>query len=315
MTQSARRFAKVTFITYKYELRYDRHIMKNRRKKMDLLVTPLIGVIFFFLFTSFLGFYNSVKPPSIISTITPESIGLYYEEISFQTQDDLTLKGWFVPKNGNETKKAIILLHGYPADKGNILTSLSFLSKDFNLLFFDFRYLGESEGKYSTGGAKEVLDLLAAISYLENRGIEEVGVWGFSMGGAVALMGQQKSQNIKAVISEAAYANLGDLVYQLYRIPYLRTPLAYLTVLWGRVILDINAYDVSPEMSVQKSSIPMLIIHSKNDEVIPFENALRLKEALNQNQYAEFWFEEDLMHGAFGKGYQERVGNFFSRHL
>ena len=281
---------------------------------MNLFII-IIVFIFFFLFTSFLGFYNSIHPPRITSSITPEDFGLTYEDVSFRTQDNITLAGWFIPRQGEETKRTIILLHGYPADKGDILYALSFLSRDFNLFLFDFRYLGASGGKYSTGGAKEVLDLLAAISFLKTRGIEEFGIWGFSMGGAVALMAQEKSSEIKVIVSEAAYANMGDLITQLYRIPYLKVPLAYLTVLWGKVILGIDARDVSPEESVQKSKIPILIIHSKNDEVIPFTHALRLKEALRQNSRAEFWFEENLIHGSLGRDYEERVKNFFGEYL
>jgi len=291
----------------------------------------LFGIIFFFLFTSAWGFYNSIRPPRITSSFTPKDFGLAYEEVSFQSVDGLTLKGWFIPKvvpeipglpsvsgaleESRGTKRTVIALHGYPADKGDVLPFLSFLHKDFNLFLFDFRYLGESEGKYTSAGAKEVLDLLAAISYLKTRGIEEVGVWGFSMGAAVALMGQEKSPAIKAVVSEAAYANLGDLAKELYRIPYLNSPLAYFTKLWGRIIVGMNASDVSPEKSVRKSAIPILIIHAKNDEVISFSHALRIQEALKNNPRAEFWFEDNLTHGGVGKGYEERIGSFFKNNL
>ena len=95
-----------------------------------------------------------------------------------------------------------------PCRQRNILPALAFLHADFNLLLFDFRYLGESEGSYSTAGAKEVEDLLAAIRFLKRRGIKEVGVCGFSMGGAVGLMAIDKAPEIKAVVSESSYASL-----------------------------------------------------------------------------------------------------------
>jgi len=277
--------------------------------------TIIVGTLFFFLFTSFLGFYSSIRPPRIISTLTPEAYGLSYEDVAFKTEDGLTLKGWFVPRVGEETKRTIILLHGYPADKGDLLYMPSFLSEDFNLFLFDFRYFGESEGRYSTAGTKEVLDLLAAVSYLKGRGIEEVGVWGFSMGGAVALMGQERAPEITAVVSEAAYANLGDLATELYRIPYLNTPLAYLTILWGKILLGADADRVSPESSVSGSKIPILIIHSRDDGVIPFKNALQIQNALKQNPHAEFWFGENLVHGAFADDYGKRVKSFFEKSL
>ena len=70
-----------------------------------------------------------------------------YQDVSFRTADGLTLRGWHIP-SVKTTGKNLILLHGYPADKGNILPALAFLHEDFNLLLFDFRYLGKSEGSY-----------------------------------------------------------------------------------------------------------------------------------------------------------------------
>jgi len=94
----------------------------------------------------------------MVSSITPRNLNMPYEQVSFTTADGLSLRGWFI-LSGKRAAKTLILLHGYPADKGNILPALAFLHADFNLLLFDFRYLGESDGSYSTAGAKEVEDL------------------------------------------------------------------------------------------------------------------------------------------------------------
>ncbi len=207
-------------------------------------------IIFFFLFTSLWGFYISIRPPKLISHITPKDLRLDYEEVNFKTKDKLTLNGWFIPRQnekvpidkvdrgssisqGDVGTKTIILLHGYPADKGDILPALSFLAKNYNLFLFDFRYLGKSEGKYSTAGAKEKEDLVASIRFLKERGIKEVGIWGFSMGGAVALMAVPEAPEIKVIISEASYASLDLMALELYRIPLLRPPLVSLNRLWG----------------------------------------------------------------------------------
>jgi pimeloyl-ACP methyl ester carboxylesterase len=188
---------------------------------------------------SLFGFYVSIRPPKIISPITPGDLKMGYEDVSFKTADGLTLRGWHIPA-ARTSAKTVILLHGYPADKGNILPALAFLHEDFNLLLFDFRYLGQSEGSYSTIGAKEVEDLLAAIQFLKNRGTTEVGVWGFSMGGAVALMAVPQAPEIKAVVSESSYASLAGMALQLFRIPALNYPIAYLVGLWGKIFLGID---------------------------------------------------------------------------
>lgn len=291
-------------------LEQEQKMSNGVHKRMYILAI----IISFFIFTSLWGFYISVRPPKIHSPITPQDLGLDYEDISFVTSDNLTLRGWFLPSKASFAK-TIILLHGYPADKGNILPALSFLNKGYNLLLFDFRYLGQSEGKYSTAGAKEVEDLRAAIKFLKARGIQEVGVWGFSMGGAVALMAAKDAPEIKAIISESSYASLSRMAPELYRLPVLRHMLGFLTELWARIFLGINVKEVSPQDRVKNLTLPILIIHSKNDKVIPFAEALLLQDALKNNPDAGFWFEKNLVHGQLGKEYEKRIEEFFGKNL
>ncbi|MGB2580406.1 MAG: alpha/beta fold hydrolase [Minisyncoccia bacterium] len=278
--------------------------------KIILIILTSILVI------SLWGFFISIRPPKIVSVITPSEIGLTYEDVTFKTKDGLTLSGWFIPSK--ETKngaKTIVLLHGYPADKGDILPSLAFLNDKYNLFLFDFRYFGQSEGLYSTAGAKETDDLVAAIKYLRSRGNTEIGVFGFSMGGAVALMVASQMPEIKAVISEASYARLDLMARELYRLPVINYPLAWLTELWAKLFIGININKVAPIDAVKNIQVPILIIHSKDDEVIPFKNAIMLQEVLRGNSRAEFWFQEKLIHGQFEETYKKRINDFFINNL
>ena len=275
-----------------------------------------VALILFFSLAviSLWGFYASIRPPKIISSLTPRDLKMNYEDVSFSTADGLTLRAWHIP-SAKTTGKTLILLHGYPADKGNILPALAFLHGDFNLLLFDFRYLGQSEGSYSTAGAKEVEDLLAAVQFLKTRGVKEVGVWGFSMGGAVALMAIEKAPEIKAVIAESSYASLAEMALELFRIPLLNHTVAYLVGLWAKLFLGIDLRDVSPAERVRNTSVPILLIHSSADAVIPFSHARSLQEALKNNPRAEFWFHEGSAHGQLASDYQSRVRNFFHKNL
>ncbi|HXG53127.1 MAG TPA: alpha/beta fold hydrolase [candidate division Zixibacteria bacterium] len=272
-------------------------------------------LVFVLLFLPLWGFYVSVRPPKLVSRITPENLGLAYEAVSFTTEDGVELSGWFIPATGGKTNKTVIGLHGYPADKGNILPVLAFLAARYNLMLFDFRYLGASGGRYTTIGARETRDLAAAVAFLRSRGITEVGVWGFSMGGAVALMAAPDLPEIRAVVSESSYARLDLLAPVLFRIPLLRYPLGWLTGLWARVLLGIDLAKVSPMESARRLRVPALILHSRNDHVIPFEHALLLKEALKENPRAEFWFADDLFHGQVGPDYERRIAGFFEASL
>jgi dipeptidyl aminopeptidase/acylaminoacyl peptidase len=248
------------------------------------------------------------------SDLTPKTFGISYESISFYTKDNILLRAWFIPSTSTTTK-TIVLLHGYPADKGDILPSRLFLHPFYNLLLFDFRYFGKSGGLYSSVGKNEVNDLLAAIQYLQSRNIYAVGVWGLSMGGAVALMAATQTNAIKAIVAESSYARLDWLANDYYRIPVFSYPLAKLTQLWANLIVNINVKQVSPVKSAEQLNIPILIIHSKQDQVIPFLHAQTLQKALAHHANAEFLFMEKGAHGELTPQEQNRIKQFFKLHV
>jgi dipeptidyl aminopeptidase/acylaminoacyl peptidase len=281
---------------------------------VDAIIRAVVIVVAILIIVSLWGFYSSIRPPKIVSSLTPRDLKMSYEDVAFTTADGLKLRGWYIPST-RETGKTLILLHGYPADKGNILPALAFLHEDFNLFLFDFRYLGASEGSYSTAGAKEVEDLVAAVQFLKARGVKEVGVWGFSMGGAVALMAVTKAPEIKAVVSESSYASLAQMAFQLFRIPLLNYPMAYLVGFWAKLFLGIDLQDVSPAQGVRDTTIPILLMHSSADAVIPFSHARLLQDALAKNPNAEFWFHEEFAHGQLATDYRTRVRDFFRKNL
>lgn len=281
---------------------------------MKNIMSIIIGFILFLLLLSLWGFYLAIHPLRIISTITPKDFGIHYEDVSFRTRDNVLIRGWFIA-SPNPKAKTIIMLHGYPADKGDILPSRLFLHRTYHLLFFDFRYFGASEGKYSTAGKDEVLDLEAALNYLNSRGIVNVGVWGFSLGGSVALMAAAQSTHIKALVIESAYARLDWMADEYYHIPILSYPLSKLTQFWAWVFLKYDVKQVSPVKSAEKLTIPILLIYSENDNVIPFRHGLLLQKALQHNSQAKFIFIKNLSHGEAIQNENEIIKQFFDENL
>lgn len=281
---------------------------------MKIILNTIISLIVVLLVLSLWGFYNAIRPFKIVSTVTPKDFGIKYESVSFKTKDNVLIRGWFIP-HPNPKAKTIVLLHGYPADKGNILPSTIFLHKSYNLLYFDFRYLGGSEGYYSTVGKNEVLDLLAAIQFLHSRGINEVGMWGFSLGGAVALMTAPLAPQIKAIVSESSYARLDLMTYEYYKIPLLKYPLGELTRLWGWLFLHDDIKKISPATAAEKINIPILLIHSKRDQVISYDHALLLQKSLKHNPKAQFLMIENTTHGEHFENYEKVIERFFADNL
>lgn len=276
-------------------------------------MNTILSIILILLFLSLWGFYSAIRPFKMISAHTPKMFGIAYENVSFKTKDGILLRGWFIPSS-IPNAKTLILLHGYPADKGDILPATIFLHDTYHLLYFDFRYLGASEGHYSTVGKNEVLDLLAAIEYLRKRNINEVGVWGFSLGAAVALMTAPHAPEIKAVVAESSYARLDWMAYEYYRIPLVKYVLGELTRLWGILFLHYDIKTVSPAKAAEKLTIPLLLVHSTLDQVVPYENSLLLQSSVKNNPKAKVIIV-DTYHGQPFVNYKTIIKKFFDDHL
>lgn len=278
---------------------------------MHVIKFTLIAVAFIILLSLWV-FYLAIRPIRITSTTTPAYFGITYENISIQTTDGITIKGWFVP-NKNPHAPTIILLHGYPADKGDILPSRIFLHKKYNLLFIDFRYLGESGGHYSTIGKDEILDLRAALDYLNKRNIHEVAVWGLSMGGAVALMTAPGTKEIKGIIAESPYARLDWLADSHYPIPGMDYIIGQFLRVWGWVFLHADINSIQPVKSAAALTIPLLIFYSKADRVISYQHAELMRETLKNKSNVTIIIQEDAPHGALPDNYQEVINHFFDK--
>ena len=281
---------------------------------MQFLIKAFIFIVLFLIIFSLLTFLMSIYPPKIITNLLPSDLGLGYEEVTFKSTDNLKLSGWFIPNN--KTKATIIVMHGYPADKANLLGIAKFLAKDFNVLLFDFRSFGESSGKYTTVGYLEKNDLMGAIEYLEKeKNISKIGLYGFSLGGAVALMNNH--ENVKAIVTDSAYAKLSNMVEHMYRIFFVfKYPLYYLTKLYGILFLKIDIDRVSPVDNIKNLKVPILLIHAEKDSQIPVSEAYLLNDA---NKKAELWVVENAEHGMSHsinpEKYEKRVIGFFKENV
>lgn len=260
---------------------------------------------------SLLSFYVVIRPARVISSVSPKEFGLNYEVVNLTTSDQVNIKGWFIPSK-KSNGKTIILLHGYPADKGDILPTRVFLHDDYNLLLIDFRYFGESGGNYSSIGYDEARDVQAAIEYLHKRGINQIGIWGLSLGGAVALLGAYDSHKIKAIVAEAPFARLDWMAQDYYTIPGVKFVMAKLLSFWARLMLGIDIHTVNPVEMVSKTTIPTLLIYSKDDEVIPYKHAEAMQEASQYNAKVEIVIFDEGRHGESSMKRQKTILDFFN---
>lgn len=277
-------------------------------------------ILYFFIFI--IGFFGVslwsawlvTHPMRIESGRTPEKYKLPFEKVKLTTTDDVSIDGWFIPAPVPQ-KPALLILHGYPAEKGDLLFRASRLHPDFNILLIDFRYFGESGGTHTTFGFKERLDVEAALLFLESRGFEKVGVFGFSLGGATAILQAAQDDRIAAVVSYASFADLTLLGKDTYsHLPLIREALVPLMKFWAKMFWDVDAA-YSPQDAARYIQIPILIVHSRQDDQIPFHHALLLRDALLNNEHAEFYFTERGLHGELPLDFEEKVRSFFLKYL
>lgn len=245
---------------------------------------------------------------------TPADYGLDYGEVEVQSSDGLRLSAWWVEK---DRPRAAILVHGWGADKSGrhvLETAAVYEEAGFDVLMLDLRAHGGSEGERVTIGYREVRDVEGAVSWLKKRGYdpEQVVLHGWSMGGAAVLQAAPGT-GVAAVLEESAYADLPPLLREripdVSGLPPFFTPGIFLV---GQYLLGIDPWAVRPVEEagqLSREGVPVMIIHSRDDEVVPFGHAERLAEA---HPTATFWTLDGYEHvGAHEHpGYRKRLLTF-----
>ena len=273
--------------------------------------------IIIFVLTLIMG-ARAIMPPRLETFLTPKDIGLPYENIILKTSDGKKLRGWLI--YSEKSNGIIICLHGYPANKSDILSVVEFLYPNFSLLLFDFRAHGESEGKVCYFGLKEYLDVESAIDFIksdERTKNFKIGIWGYSFGGAVGIISASKFNDIKCVVSDSSFANFPDMVKNYYKnLGPLKYIFSSFSIFLGKYVFRSDFKLNSPENFISNVKCPVLIIHSRNDEFVPFSHAQKLYERANQPK--EIYVVEGPHTGldrAYTQEYREKVKNFFKKYL
>jgi len=270
------------------------------------------------LVVSLWSFWLAVRPPRIMVPGSPRDYRLPSAELTITGDGGVKLSAWMipaVPARAPAETPVVVLLHGYPASKADMLPIASALHPAFALLVVDHRYFGASEGTATTLGFRERRDLRRVVDVLAGRGHVRIGVFGYSLGGAVALLAAAEDPRIRAVAAWAPFADLRVLGRDVYAIFWLaKYPLVELMLLWGRAFFGDDITRPSPEAAAAKLTIPVLLLGNREDEQIPFAHAERLQRALGANPRAEFAFAAGR-HNDRAADLDRRLHEFFTKSL
>ena len=208
---------------------------------------------------------EAVYHPTHTIRSTPTDIKLNYEDITLETEDSVMLSAWWVP--AADPEGTVLFCHGNAGNMGDRLDTLQIINTlGLNVLIFDYRGYGRSEGSPSEKGT--YLDAEAAWNYLVGEKKIAPGriiVWGRSLGGAIAAR-TAAHHRVGLVVVESTFTSLKDLADDLF--------------IWVPSWLLRNyAYETAHYLD--SLDVPVLVIHSRDDEIIPFNHGKRLYDSIN----------------------------------
>jgi len=204
--------------------------------------------------------------PSKEIEYSPADIELHYEEVNFKANDGLSMNGWYLPYHSAD--RVVLFCHGNGGNISHRLDTLKILNDmGLNVFIFDYRGYGRSEGNPSEKGT--YMDTLAAWNYLVlKKGFkpDKIIIHGRSLGGAIASWLAVRNRPGWLIV-ESAFTSIPEIGAKFY--PFL--PVKLLT-----------RYNYNTRAQVRNIKCPILVIHSRDDNLIPFNHGQRIFEAASE---------------------------------
>ena len=262
-------------------------------------------------------FYRVRKKP-----VSPNEVGLRHENITVSVGDGVTLDCWLI-RSDNNAHGTVIYLHGVADCKIDGLQFAKLLhDHHYNVFLYDSRRHGDSGGAYCTYGFYEKHDVVRVIDYLHSRTdlqIGKIGLFGTSMGAAVALQAATINPRVAVVVAENSFATLRTIFddYQRRMIKLSFHYLRNMVIVRSELKAKFKASDVSPLDAVKKITIPVLFIYGTKDHLINYQYSLLLHEYAHEPK--ELFAVEGASHSDIwdiaGKEYERRLVDFFKKYL
>lgn len=252
---------------------------------------------------------------------SPERYGLASESVQFVSRDGLRIDAWWIPA-AQATKRTVIICHGREGSRERELPHAHSLHKaGFNVLMFDFRAHGRSEGQHVTFGMYEKDDLLGALDFLAAQGIQQAGVLGFSMGATTAIIAAAVTDRIAAIVAEGAVARLKMTLARRLRRYGVPLPLGWLLSAWALVFattITRGRVDQADAIRwIPHVRAPILLIHGAADDLISAAEVAELSERCGVQ--AVLWQVAGAAHHeaaqVAGAAFEQRVIAWFEQHL
>src|SRR2546426_7879213 len=227
--------------------------------------------------------HASSRPPDLKLKDTPADFGVAYEDIVFEAQDSLRLKGWFIPPIRKNA--VLVCTHGLFRTRVEMLTrAMAAVKAGYGALLYDSRSHGASNKGIVSLGYYERNDVLGGVGYIQHRyqnalAPPKIVLMGVSMGAVATLEAAAESKDYSAVVLDSPFSSLEETIvdhtWLFLRLP--RYPFPSLFLFWFRHLTGFAPQQVNAHEALQHMQpVPLLIISSRGDRRISPEVARSL---------------------------------------
>lgn len=217
--------------------------------------------------------YAIIIPQRVSAENKLETTQTNYETVSVKTFDSIHLKGYHLKSLIDTTYASLVFVHGIGGCKEHFTgLALKLAALGYDSFMFDNRAHGQSEGLYTTYGFHEKKDIAYIVKYIKSIHKDKlVGIWGNSLGGAIALQALAYDKAIDFGIVESTFTDLKQIVYDYQKQKTYGIPLRLacnIALKEAGTIANFNPDDVKPIDDVKQISQPVLIAHGDKDKNI-----------------------------------------------
>ncbi|WP_299765969.1 alpha/beta fold hydrolase [uncultured Dokdonia sp.] len=287
----------------------------------------IAGISLMLLTAAVLYITHHVLPYAIISrhkqplTTLPSEIGLQAEEASFTINDSLHLKGYWITPEKTSPKSIMLLLHGIGGGKEHFYNlAKSLAEQHIASVVYDARGHGESDGQYISYGFYEKYDVSVIVNEVKQRYPNiPIGIWGNSMGGAVALQALSIEPRLDFGVIESTFTDLNTIVYDYqkrYSFGLGLKPICEHALKRAGEIGKFDPMQVRPIDAVKKIDQSIFLAHGTDDPNINFNYGQALFENLKSTDKTFYPVEGANHYNLFdigGKPYINAIMKFIER--
>ena len=247
-------------------------------------ILSLLGLLWMARVAAHALIVRGLRAPRVAALVSPQDLGFEARSVHLPGPNGKTLFAWFIPARSSAKAPAVLVMHGWGANASMMLSSAAPLSDaGFAVLLIDARCHGASGDEAFTSLPRFAEDIEAGLDWLAlapQVDATRMAVIGHSVGAGAALLSATRRLDIRAVISISAFAHPYEVMCRFlatHHIPYFGV--GWYVLRHVQHVIGARFDDIAPICSIAHVRCPVLLVHGKDDDMVPFDDARRLLTA------------------------------------